>query len=92
MGDSDFALYLSVVAILVMVGSVIAFIIAWRVRKRPVRIVVGVLLLAVAALCAILSFLATLIVAALGVASLVLAGRTQTQDSSRPKARRGTDP
>jgi hypothetical protein len=91
MGDSDFALYLSVVAILVMVGSVIAFTIAWRVRKRPFRIVVGVLLVAVAALCAIFSFLATLIVAALGVWALVLAGRTQTQESSRPKARRGTD-
>jgi hypothetical protein len=76
MGDSDITLYLSVMALLVMIGAIVAFVIAWRVRKRAVRVAVGVILLAVAAVCGILSLLAALIVAAPGVGALVLASKT----------------
>ena len=76
MGDSDITLYLSVVALLVMAGTIVAFVIAWRVQRRIVRVTVGVILLAVAATCGILSILASLLVAALGVAALVLASKT----------------
>ena len=88
MGDSDIILYLSVAALLVVVGAVVAFVIAWRVRKRSVRVTVGVILLAVAALCGILSFLAALLVAALGVAALAMAAkrpqRSPTETQGRP--------
>jgi hypothetical protein len=76
MGDSNITLYLSVVALLVVVGAIIAFIVALRVRQRSVRFGVGVILLAVAAMCAILSILATLLIAALGVFALILASKT----------------
>jgi hypothetical protein len=76
MGDSDITLYLSVVALLVVVGAIIAFVIALRVRQKAVPVGVGVILLAVAAVCAILSFLAALLVAALGVSALILASKT----------------
>ena len=76
MGDSDIALYFSVAVLLVVVGAIIAFLIACRSRQRAVRIGVGVILLAVAAVCAILSLLAAMLVAALGVLALVLASKT----------------
>jgi len=60
-------------ALLVMVGSIAAFIIAWRVRRRGVRLTVGVILLAIAAVCSILSLLATLVVGALGIGCLIMA-------------------
>ena len=75
MGDSDITLYLSLLALLIG-GAVVAFVIAWRARKRAVRVTVGLLLLAVALVCGILSLLAALIVAALGVGALVLASKT----------------
>ena len=82
MGDSDITLYLSVVALAVMVGAIVAFVIAWRVHRRAVRVSVGVIQLAVATVCGILSVLAALIVAALGVAALALATRTPGSTSS----------
>jgi hypothetical protein len=69
-------LYLSVLAFLVIVSAAIAFAIACRVRSRAVRVTVGVILLAIAAVCGILSVLAALLVAALGVAALALASKT----------------
>lgn len=76
MGDSDIAFYLSVAALLVVVGAIIAFVVAIRVRQRAVRVSVGVILLAGASLCAIISILAALIVAAMGVSALILAAKT----------------
>ena len=70
MGDSDITIYLSLVAIFILVGAVLAFIIAWRTRKQAVRVIVGVLLLALAAICStFLSLMTTLFVAAQGIAS-----------------------
>lgn len=76
MGDSDFTFYASLVALLVTVGAIVAFIIAWRVRRRSVRVAVGILLLLTAAVGGILSLLASLLIATLGVVSLVMATRT----------------
>jgi hypothetical protein len=84
MGDSDIVLYLSVAALIVVVGAVVVFVVACRVRKRAVRVIVGFMLLAVAALCASLSLLASLVVAALGVGSLVLAAKSPTQGQTWP--------
>ena len=81
MGDSDITAYLSVLAFLVVVGAIIAFAVALRVRRKTFRAAVGILLLAVAALSSILSMLATLLVASLGVAALVLASRTPQRAS-----------
>lgn len=76
MGDSDIALYFFVAALLIMVGAIIAFVIACRSRQRAVRVGVGVILLAVAAVSAVLSLLGAFIIAALGVSALVLASKT----------------
>jgi hypothetical protein len=89
MGDSGITLYLSVVAFLAMAGSIVAFVIAWRVRRRIVRVTVGVILLAVAATCGILSILAALLVAALGVAALVLASKTPQSAPPQPHGKTG---
>ncbi|MGD8699714.1 MAG: hypothetical protein PVJ43_10515 [Gemmatimonadales bacterium] len=75
MGDSDFGFYLFVAALLVMVGAIVAFVIAWRSRQRAVRVAVGVILLAVAAVCPVLSVLVAFLVGALGVSALVLASK-----------------
>ena len=88
MGDSDAVLYLSAAALIVVVGAVAAFVIAWRVRRKAVRVIVGVMLLAVAALCVVLSFLASLVVAALGAWSLVLAARSSKTGTTQPDIRR----
>ena len=81
MGDSDITAYLSLLALFVIVGAVIAFAVALRVRRRTFRVAVGVLLLVVAALSSILSLLATLLVAVLGVATVFLASRTPQRAS-----------
>jgi hypothetical protein len=77
MGDSGMALRLSVLALLLVVGALVAFVVAWRVRRRVVRLGVGILLLGLAAACAVFSVLAVLRVAGLGVGALVLAFRTR---------------
>jgi hypothetical protein len=74
-GDSGFATLLSLVALFLVVAAVAAFVAAWRVPKRSVRIVVGILLLVMAVGCSLFSVLASLLVAVLGVAALVLAAR-----------------
>ena len=77
MGDSDLLRVLNIAALLLVIGAVVAFVIAWRARSRALRVAVGLILLAVAAFGAILSFLAALLIAGLGVASLVLATSNQ---------------
>ena len=91
MGDSDITLSLSVVALLVVVGALIAFVVALRVRERTVRVGVGVILLAVAAVCAILSIQAALLVAALGVSALILASNTPRGRRWKPNGRSTND-
>jgi hypothetical protein len=86
MGDSGISVYLSVLALVVIVGAFAAFLIALRARSRGVRVAVGVILLAVAVLNSILSLLATLVVGALGVAVLVLAFKKPLNASSRSNA------
>jgi hypothetical protein len=76
MGDTDIGLYLLVASLLVIFGAIIAFVIACLSRRRAVRVGVGVVLLAMATVCSFLSLLAALLVAALGVAALVLARYT----------------
>jgi hypothetical protein len=85
-GDSGFAAQISLLVILLIGASIVAFVVAWRIRSRVVLGFVGVLLLALAAGCSLFSALATLLVAALGVAALVLAARTP-----RAGARGGKD-
>ena len=82
MGDSDIRLYFLVASLIVVVGAVIAFVIACRSRRRVVRIGVGIVLLAVATVCTIISLLGALLVAAMGVSALVLASRTPQVASS----------
>lgn len=76
MGDSDIMIYLSVLAGFVIVSAVVAFVVALCARKKAVRAGIGICLLAVAMLSAVLSLLSAVVVAALGVAALALAGRT----------------
>ena len=76
MGDSDITLYLSLLALLLVAGAILAFVVACRVRRRAVRVGAGIVLLALAAVCTILSLLATLLVAGLGISALILASKT----------------
>ncbi|MDB4444517.1 hypothetical protein N9174_04185 [bacterium] len=59
-----------------IVTAIVAFVVAWRVHNRAVRILVGVLLLAMAAACNLFSTIAVLMIAALRVTALVLATKT----------------
>jgi hypothetical protein len=73
MGDSDIAVQLSILTLLLVVTAIVAFVIACRVRNRVVRVLVGALLIAIAATCGLFSTMAGLLVAALGVTALVMA-------------------
>jgi hypothetical protein len=75
MGDSGIVTTISVLALLLVIAAVAAFVVAWRVRSRALRAMIGVLLLASAFACGVLSALAAMSVAALGVGALVLAAR-----------------
>ena len=82
MGDSGLAVQLSLIVLLLIVTAIAAFVVAWRVRNRVVRIFVGVLLLAMAAVFSLLSAVAVLLVAALGVIALVLGTKTPQDNRS----------
>ena len=76
MGDSDIAAQLSLLVLLLIFTAIVAFVIAWRARNRVVRVLIGILLLAMAAACSLISAIAVLLVAALGVIALVLGTKT----------------
>ena len=86
MGDSDIAGYLSLFVLLVIVAGVIAFVIAWRLPNRRLRLIVGAVLLATAATFGLLSAMAVPLVGAMGVASLVLGIRTPRTTGSMTRA------
>ena len=88
MGDSGISIYFSVAALVLVAGAVTAFVVAWRVKNRTLRIVVGILLLATAILSSFLSTLAMLVIAVLGVCALVLATRSAEGKKPTPE----TDP
>jgi len=75
MGDSGIVTTISVLALLLVIAAVAAFVVAWRVRSRKLRAIVGILLLASALVCGIFSALAAMSVATLGFGALVLAAR-----------------
>ena len=76
MGDSGLTTYLAVVAIVVILVAAVLAAVAWRVRKRTVRIAIGVGLVLLGLLCAVLSLVAAVLVAGLGMAVLVVGVRT----------------
>ncbi len=76
MGDSDIAAYFTAFAVLIMAGVVIAFVAALRVPRRSVRLLIGILLLAMALLSRVLSLPAALVASVLGLASIILALKT----------------
>ena len=76
MGDSNIATYLSVLALVVTIASVVMAVIAWRIKNRPLRIGVGVSLLIVAVGFVLLSFFASLLIGGLGLVILLLGLRT----------------
>lgn len=82
MGDSGFAVQFSLLILVFVVGAIVAFLIAWCVRKRSVRFLVGVILLAGAAACNLFSVLAALLVTILGATALILAIKTPAQENS----------
>lgn len=79
MGDSDITMYLNLLSLAIVVGAMIAFLVAWRLRSRIQRIIIGVLLLAMGIFSVSLSLLAALFVAGLGMAALVLGSATEKQ-------------
>ena len=85
MGDSGFTEQLSLFAFIIIISAIVAFIFACCVRKRIVRVLVGVYLLAIAAFCIILSAMAALLVAVLGVIALILATKKSQDNQSETK-------
>jgi hypothetical protein len=76
MGDSDIATYFSVLALVVTIASVVMAVIAWRIKSKPLRIGIGVLLLIIAGSFVLLSFFASLLIGGLGLVVLLLGIRT----------------
>lgn len=89
MGDSGFTVQLSLFAFLIVISAIVAFIVAWRVRKRIVRVLVGAFLLAIAAFSVILSTMAALLVAVLGVITLILAAKKSQDNQAETKKEEG---
>ena len=85
MGDSA---SVGVVAVLfIFPSAIVACMIACCVRDRGLRVFVGILLLVIGAACGILSAVWALFFAILGVALLVLAGKTQSPRAFRQNRR-----
>ena len=77
MGDDPaLALYASHAASCVILGAIVAFVIACCVRSRRLRVIVGTLLLFIGVFCGILSFVAALLITTLGVGILIVASQT----------------
>jgi len=76
MGDSDITVLLSFLTYLLIVTTIVIFVVALCVHKRFVRILIGIFLFAMAATCVLFSMMAVLLVAALGVVTMVLAIKT----------------
>ena len=76
MGDSDITVQLSLLSYLLIVTALVTFVVALCVRKRSVRILIGIFLFAMAATCVLFSIMAVLLVAALGVVTMILAIKT----------------
>jgi len=76
MGDSDITVQLSFLTYLLIVTAFVTFVVALCVHKRFVRILIGIFLFAMAATCVLFSMMAVLLVAALGVVTMVLAIKT----------------
>jgi hypothetical protein len=72
MGDSNIATYLSVLALVVTIASVVVAIIAWRIKSKPFRIGAGISLLIIAGSFVLLSFFASLLIGGLGLVILLL--------------------
>jgi len=87
MGDSGIAVQLTLLVLFLIVTAIVAFVVAWRVRNRVVRVFVGVLLLAMAAGCILFSTMAVLLVAALGIIALVMGAKTPQDNQPRGRMR-----
>ncbi|NIP25905.1 MAG: hypothetical protein GWN67_16090 [Phycisphaerae bacterium] len=72
MGDSNIATYLSVLALVVTIASVVVAVMAWRIKSKPFRTGVGISLLIIAGSFVVLSFFARLLIGGFGLATLLL--------------------
>jgi len=82
MGDSGLTAYLGVVALAVIFVTLILAGVAWRIRRRTVRVGIGLGLIMLGFLCAVLSFVALVLVAGLGAAIVILGIRTMPGQST----------
>lgn len=81
MGDSGLTVYVGIAAWGVIVVALIMAVVAWRIPKRTVRAGVGLGLMVLGLLSAVvLSFVATVLAAGLGVAVFILGVRTVPAD------------
>lgn len=76
MGDSGLSTYLVVVAMVVIIVALILGAVAWRVRRRMVRISIGLGLVILGLLCSVLSLESLVLVVGLGLAIFVAGIRT----------------
>ncbi len=71
MGDSNIAIYLSVLALVVTIASVVVAVMAWRIKSKSFRIGAGISLLIIAGSFVVLSFFASLLIGGLGLVILL---------------------
>jgi len=76
MGDSGLTTMLAGMALLVIVLAVVLAVIAWRTRRRTVRIAIGATLLLLGVASAVLSIIGFVIVVGLGLAALIAGLKT----------------
>jgi len=79
-GDSGLMTYLAVAAISAIIVAIVLAALAWRVRKRPFRISIGLGLVILGLSCTVVSLAGVVLVVGLGVAVIVLGVRTRHQD------------
>jgi hypothetical protein len=76
MGDSGIAAHAAIMASILIAVSIAAVFLAWRVRNKILRIVVGLSLVLLAGASGVLSIIAALVLGALGLATLISGVKT----------------
>lgn len=77
MGDSGLIAYLAIAAMFVIIVAFILAAVAWRVRRRTLRICIGLGLVILGLFCKVVSLAVFVLVASIGVAVIVLGVRTR---------------
>lgn len=76
MGDSGINAHVVILALVLIAVSIATVFLAWRVRNKTLRIVLGVFLVLLAGFSGVLSVIAALVIGVLGLATLIAGAKT----------------